>query len=260
MLQKKPYKILFVAIILAVGLVLASRYFGSLGFNYVVFQKPFTWLYNNSQILKRFGSGVYNWRNLVSENEILERENIAINQRLADYKNLQSENQYLRKSLGLKESLNKELIYANIFSEVIGANEAAFLINKGQDAGISKDMVVTTEEGILIGKISEARDHYSRVMTVRDRNFRITARTQETNISGIAEGALINGMYLKLVIQSENIKEGELLVSSGDDFFPSALIIGKIQNIESSQGDTFKIVRVKPMFESLSFARVVIIK
>jgi len=67
-------------------------------------------------------------------------------------------------------------------------------------------------------------------------------------------------MYLKLVIQSENIKEGELLVSSGDDFFPPALIIGKIQNIESSQGDTFKIVRVKPMFESLSFSRVVIIK
>ena len=260
MLQKKPYKILLVAIILALSLVLASRHFGPLEFGYDILEKPFMWLYSNSQILKKFGSSIHNWRSLASENEILKRENIAINQRLADYKNLQSENQYLRKSLGLKESLNKELIYANIFSEVIGANEAAFLINKGQDAGISKDMIVTTEEGILIGKISEVRDHYSRVMTVRDRNFRITARTQETNVSGIAEGALINGMYLKLVIQSENIKEGELLVSSGDDFFPPALIIGKIQNIESSQGDTFKIVRVKPMFESLSFARVVIIK
>ena len=135
-----------------------------------------------------------------------------------------------------------------------------FLINRGQNVGISEGMVVTTEEGILIGKISEVKDYYSKVMTVRDDNFKITARTQESNVSGIAEGALINGMYLKLVIQSENIKEGELLVSSGDDFFPPALIIGKIQNIESSQGDTFKIVRVKPMFESLSFSRVVIIK
>ena len=156
--------------------------------------------------------------------------------------------------------LNKELIYANIFSEVIGTNEVIFLINRGQNVGISEGMVVTTEEGILIGKISEVKDYYSKVMTVRDDNFKITARTQESNVSGIAEGALINGMYLKLVIQSENIKEGELLVSSGDDFFPPALIIGKIQNIESSQGDTFKIVRVKPMFESLSFSRVVIIK
>jgi len=260
MLQKKPYKILFVAIILAVGLVLASRYFGPLEFDYGILQKPFTWLYSNSQILKKFGLSIHNWRSLASENEILRKENIAINQRLADYKNLQSENQYLRKSLNLKELLNKELIYANIFSEVIGTNEVIFLINRGQNVGISEGMVVTTEEGILIGKISEVKDYYSKVMTVRDDNFKITARTQESNVSGIAEGALINGMYLKLVIQSENIKEGELLVSSGDDFFPPALIIGKIQNIESSQGDTFKIVRVKPMFESLSFSRVVIIK
>jgi len=249
MLQKKPYKILFVAIILAVGLVLASRYFGPLEFDYGILQKPFTWLYSNSQILKKFGLSIHNWRSLASENEILRKENIAINQRLADYKNLQSENQYLRKSLNLKE-----------FSEVIGTNEVIFLINRGQNVGISEGMVVTTEEGILIGKISEVKDYYSKVMTVRDDNFKITARTQESNVSGIAEGALINGMYLKLVIQSENIKEGELLVSSGDDFFPPALIIGKIQNIESSQGDTFKIVRVKPMFESLSFSRVVIIK
>ncbi len=260
MLQKKPYKILLAVIAMAAGLVLISWYFGRLGFSHIPVQRPFVFLYKNSQWLRQVGSNIYNWHNLALENETLKKENMLIGQRLADYKNLQSENEYLKKSLALGELLKKELIPASIFSAVAISGGTEYLINRGQDAGIGVGMVVTTEEGVLIGKILQVKGHYSHIMTVRDKNFRITAYSLESNVSGIAEGALFDGMFLKLVIQTEDIKEGETLVSSGDDFFPPALIIGKVQNIESSPSDTFKKIKIKPSFDSLSFARVIVIK
>jgi rod shape-determining protein MreC len=260
MFQKNPYKILFGAILVAVGFILISRYSGPLRFGYILVQRPLAYIFEKSQWLRNASNDFYNWHKLATENEIIKKESLTIIQRLADYKNLQDENAYLRNVLNMREKLSRDLITANIFSEVASPYGMTYLINKGNNDGIGAGMVVISEDGILIGKIIETSTHYSLVMTIRDKNFKITARTLESNVSGIAEGAQIDGMYLNLVVQSEEIKEGDTLVSSGDDFFPSALLIGKIQNVESSQSDTFKKIKVKPLFQELSFSRIVVIK
>ena len=260
MLQKKPYKILFWAIILAGVLILASKYFGPLRLGYVIVQRPLTYIFERSQWLRGISEDFYNWRELVNENESIKNENIAVTQRLADFKNLQDENNYLRNILKLQEKLNREFITANIFSEIGSPDGITYLVNKGSNNGIVVGMIVISDEGVLIGNIVETNAHYASIMTIRDSAFKITAQTLESNVSGIAEGAQIDGMYLNLVVQSDEIREGDTLVSSGDDFFPPALLIGKVSNVESSQGDTFKKVKVKPLFQEQSFARVAIIK
>ena len=204
--------------------------------------------------------GLVGFGNVISENETLTKENMGLLFRLADYEDIKNENEFLRKALDISPRFNNEIVYANIYRFQIGPDGYDILLNKGAEDGIADGDVIITEEGVLVGQIEKAYAGFARVLVVSDTDFSVTAKVLNSDTAGIARGALDQGLRFELIVQSDLIKEGDLIVSSGMDMIPPSLIVGTVGYVETKDTDLFKKVKIKPAIEDVKIGRVLIIR
>ena len=77
---------------------------------------------------------------------------------------------------------------------------------------------VISPAGELIGKVVVVFSTSSRVMLMTDSNFSVTGRVLNGQTSGIARGALADGLNFELVTQADIISEGDTIVTTGGRF------------------------------------------
>lgn len=164
----------------------------------------------------------------------------------ASLQSLQTENDFLRKSLGLKSSLNRAVIPAGIFNISLDPTGYSALINKGSQDRVAPGAFVVSANGVLVGKIETVFADSARVQLISDPAFSITVKVMGGGASGIARGALANGMSLDLIVQTDQLSEGDTLVSTGNDMAPVGLIVGTVANVKANDTQLFKKVTVKP--------------
>lgn len=189
---------------------------------------------------------VEKWKTLAQENASLKSAVSLFVSTEANLQALQSENDVLRKSLGLSSRLKRELISAGIFNVFLGPDGYYALVNKGFEDGVKVGQAVTSPEGVLIGKISDSFSDSSRVMLLNNPDLSLTARVLGGETSGILRGALADGMELNLVTQSDKIVEGDTLVTTGDDLLPAGLVVGVVRHVENNDTKLFKKIMVDP--------------
>ena len=207
-----------------------------------------------------FFRGLVGFGNVVSENESLTKENMELLSRLADYEDINNENEFLRKALDISPRFNNKIVYANIYRFQLGPDGYDVLLNKGVKDGIADGDVIITEEGVLVGRVEKAYAGFARVLVVSDTDFSVTAKVLNSNTAGIARGALDQGLNFDLIVQSDLIKEGDVVVSSGMDMIPPALIVGTVGYVETKETDLFKKVKIKPAMDKVKIGRVLIIR
>jgi len=207
-----------------------------------------------------FFRGLVRFRNVVSENENLTKENFGLLSQFANYEDLENENEFLRKVLDISPRFNNKIAYSNIYQFQLGLDGYDVLLNKGTGNGIAEGDIIITEEGVLVGRIEKAYENFSRALVVSDTDFSVTAKVLDSDTAGIARGVLAQGLYFDLIIQSDPIKEGDIVVSSGMDLVPPALIVGTVSHVETKDTDLFKKVKIKPAMGDVKIGRVLIIR
>lgn len=200
-----------------------------------------------------------NWRKLAQENEDLQRKNAELIHAAAVLDDLKNENEFLRKALNLVFKTDKTAIYGNIFNLNLTPGGYSMLINKGTADGISENAAVITEEGVLVGQVRQVFKNFSRILFVADQNFKINAKVAGSDTVGIARGALKDGLFFDLIVKEDQIKEGDLIVSSGNDMFPPALIVGTVSLVKFNETQIFKKVKITPAVNKIKLGRVMII-
>ena len=138
---------------------------------------------------------------------------------------------------------------AGIFNISLAADGYQALINKGSTSGIMVDQTVISPAGELIGRVIVVFSTSSRIMLVTDPNFSVTARVLNGQTSGIARGALADGLNLELVTQADIISEGDTIVTTGDDLIPAGLIIGVVRQVGNNETQLFKKVNINPSLQ-----------
>lgn len=254
--------IVFLFILVIAG-TLVDRYFFDRNiahFGPAAVKNPVSYFFFKLEDAGFFFRGLIGFKNVISENDSLTKENLRLLSRLADYEDLDNENEFLRKAVGISPRFNKEIVYANIYQFQLGLDGYDVLLNKGTEDGIAEGDVIITEESVLVGRIDKAYKNFSRVLVVSDMNFSVTAKILSSNTVGIARGALNQGLYFDLIVQSDSIKEGDIVVSSGMDFISSALIVGTVSHVETKDTDLFKKVKIKPAMGEVRIGRVLIMK
>jgi rod shape-determining protein MreC len=123
-----------------------------------------------------------------------------------------------------------------------------FLLDKGHNAGIKKDMVVIYKD-CLIGRIMEVYPLYSKAVLVSDQSCQIAAYCTQSKATGIYQGSNQEwGAALNHVSHLSHLEIGELVVSSGDGLiFPRGFGIGKVSSF-TTQG-LFHQVAVTPLLD-----------
>jgi len=161
-------------------------------------------------------------------------------------KELLLENNRLRKLLFLKKHSSAKLVSAEIIGrDPIGWFKAV-TINKGGRAGIKSNQAVTTHQGI-VGRILDVAADTSKVLLITDINSSVDSLVQRTRARGIVEGRASNLCELKYVSSSDDVRPGDLVVTSGlCGIFPKGLTIGKVTHVEKDSFDLFQYVELTP--------------
>lgn len=148
-------------------------------------------------------------------------------------------------------------ILAHVLVKKISNSEHYFLINRGENQGIKKDMFAYFKNNV-IGKVAEVYPWYSKVLLITDATCKVAAVCAKTNARGIHEGQNDDRITsLTFVNHLEEIQKGDLVLSSGEGFiFPSGFSLGKITNAE--RGISYYDIAVEPLvdFNSLRYCSI----
>jgi rod shape-determining protein MreC len=206
------------------------------------------WFFKTGAKISDFFETISEIKNLKIENEELKlrtQELIAQNLIL---KELKTENEILRKSLEI--GLEKE--FKLILVETIGKDisQDFLLINKGSKDGLSKNLPVITQQKTLVGKITEVYENFSKVMLLTDKESSFDAEIPEKEIYGVVKGRGNFKLFLDLIPQDKEIKEGDLVVTSSlGGVFPRGILVGEIKEIKKSDVELFQKAEIQPALD-----------
>lgn len=181
-----------------------------------------------------------------NKSEELQVENQKLSVEVARLKEVDRENQILKKELKFKENLCGEsdcinLIAGNIVSRGLEDYGKSITINIGSKKGAKKNQAVTVSSGVMIGKVVEVFENYAKVTLIISPDSSVNSVAQTTRANGLVKGKYGTGLKLEMIDQSEELMEGDMVITSGlEEEIPKGLVIGKISNIEQSPNAIFK--------------------
>ena len=187
-----------------------------------------------------------------------ELEKLRVDSARAD--ELDRENQFLRAALGLQERTGQSMIMAGAFAYLREGGVRELVVNRGSRDWVARGDVVTTEAGSLVGAVAEVYERHSIVRTLGDPALEVTARITGTDVSGLVRVDVRQGLVLDLVQKGEQVTEGQMVVTSGNDSFPGGLVIGTVRSVDSTSATLFQIVRISPAVPEGLSASVLIIR
>jgi rod shape-determining protein MreC len=170
------------------------------------------------------------------------------------------QNKRFRELLSLKEKERRYVTTARVIARNMDQWSNTVVLDKGLSDGIEKDMIAVTDKG-LVGKISGVSRSYSYLLFPSDINFSAAARLQESRIEGVVSGTGFRRCQLKYVPYEEEVKKGDIVITSGLDLlFPQGIPIGYVSKVNKKDIGMFQDVEVIPFTDDAKIEFVVIIK
>jgi len=265
MFSRKTVLILAGILLLTVNLVMLAvttrrPAASGLGRMMIAFVAPFQEL--ATHVVKTVQDGWWNYFFLVSvahENQRLLKELGTSRQKIIQQSELEFENQRLRELLGFKRSLPSPVIAAEIIGKDPSAWFKTVIIDKGSTDGLRRGLPAVSPLGV-VGQIIEVSARQSRLMLIIDRNSGADALVQRTRARGIVKGTSQDDCYLDYVLHADDVRVGDLVVSSGfDGVYPKGLLIGTVTAVDFKGGDFFKDVQITPAVDFDKLEEVLII-
>ncbi len=164
----------------------------------------------------------------------------------AELKIIQEENEIMRKYLDFFSEYKYSKILAGVISRGDISDSAGRIevinIDKGLKDGITSGLIVINQDGIVIGKIAEVKESISKVYLVMNKECHIAATILgDDKTSGIVEGELGLTMKMGFIPQSKNIKDGDIIVTSGlEELIPRGLVIGQVSTLEKENNELWQ--------------------
>ena len=209
-------------------------------------------------IVSSFISQISKIRTLAAENISFRDENMRLLSQIVSQVKLEEENLYLRQLLELPLPVDRKRIEAGVFNIQLTPKGHIILLNVGVNSGVSEDDIVISQSGVVIGIVKEVFNNYSRVMIVTDPDLKITVELS-SGVSAMARGAYDDGILLDFISQSDEIANGDLVKTEGNDLFPRGLLVGKVKSVTTDNSSLFKQVRVKPAIDDIRLSRVIVL-
>lgn len=213
-------------------------------------------------VKKQFSAVLDSYLMLVSvkaQNDQLKRENTRLRLENAGLLERASENQRLRKFMGLKSSLE----YPSLIAQVIGLDASGVyrtvFINRGRDDGVNANMPVLVADGV-VGKVVRASASMAQVALLTDPSVSIDARIDRTRDRGIVVGDAGNSCVLRYLGRKASVENGDRVITSGlDGVFPKGLLIGVVESVQLGSQGLFLEAVVQPTADINELEEVLVI-
>lgn len=236
--------VLVVAMLLTAGLAVASNIFG-LTVGELVVQGVLTPLRTGASSLTAQAQKIYNY---IFEYEALEAENAELKAELSqiqednrDAAAIQRENDRLWDLLELKkEHEDYKFVSAYIITRSSSDWSFTFTVNRGSNSGIATGMCAITENGEVVGVVTEVGSNYAVVKSVLDSSLDISATIASSGYSGMVRGAYATGqqnmLRMDYLPSGAVIRNRDQVVTAGSTVYPRGLILGYV--VDAGFNDT----------------------
>ncbi len=146
-------------------------------------------------------------------------------------------------------AFKEQFIAKTVAAQVIGSSGSdlsrVIYIDKGEDAGLQRDMAVITADGI-VGKILVVYPSVSQVLLINDQSSGVGVILEKSRLQGVLRGTANGEVVLERVMSDEQVQNGEtVLTSGGDQIFPKGLPVGTVSKVAMGK-DLFLNIKVKP--------------
>ena len=209
-------------------------------------------------------SYMFQYEALAAENaelkaQIAQMEDVA---RQADSVN--RENARLRALNNLKATNES---YEMVDAYIIGWNStdwnSTLTINRGTNAGIQANMCAVTENGQVVGLVTEAGPNYAVIKTVLDSTLEISGTISVSGYNGMVGGGYIDGhetlLKMEYLPSAAIIRNTDQVVTSGSTVYPRGLIIGNVVDAGFEETGVAKFALLRPAAEINTLEQVFII-
>jgi rod shape-determining protein MreC len=194
-----------------------------------------------------------------AENERLRRriQNLEIErQKLLE---AEATNRQLKQLLDFRSHLPAGAVTASIIANSAASWFQSCQIDKGSADGVRKGMAVVTPLGV-VGQVVAVTSRAAKVLLLTDPNSGIDVLVQRTRSRGIVSGSLENGTVLKYMKRSEDVQEGDRLITSGmDGVFPKGLMVGTVIKVRKQHLGLFQFVEVLPAVQTARTENVLVV-
>lgn len=221
------------------------------------YQEPLQWLAGTSQQgLFFFTEGVREttseYLNLIgikSENRRLKSEIAELKSRLLVLSELENENARLSGLLDFKARTPMKLIPARVMSRDLLTDHSTVRINKGTHHGLVEGQAVITTDGV-VGYVFRPEAFSALVLLITDRYAVVDGLLARSRARGIVEGKSPTSCMLRYVERNEDVKVGDLVITSGlDNIFPKGFPVAIVESVEARPSSVSLKVDLRPVVD-----------
>ena len=189
---------------------------------------------------------------ILEENEKLTTENAELRGQMVDYDKLKAENEAYKALTNIQE-LHPEMSYVSSF--VIGRDPLdsfyGFTLDKGSLDGVEANDAITSDEGYLLGVVTEVDLTSCKVMTILHPSFNaagVVSRTRDNGIiTGSADYAAEGLCILSNLSRSTLTKANDQVITTGlGGVFPPDVLVGVVQELVPEASGKSTIAVLKP--------------
>ena len=189
---------------------------------------------------------------ILEENEKLTTENAELRGQMVDYDKLKAENEAYKALTNIQEQ-HPEMSYVSSF--VIGRDPLdsfyGFTLDKGSLDGVEANDAITSDEGYLLGVVTEVDLTSCKVMTILHPSFNaagVVSRTRDNGIiTGSADYAADGLCILSNLSRGSLTKANDQVITTGlGGVFPPDVLVGVVQELVPEASGKSTIAVLKP--------------
>ncbi len=188
-----------------------------------------------------------------SEIEELKKENTNLKKELTEFEETKQQLLELQQFMGIKEEHETHTYSApcTIIGYVTNDPFHSFIIDKGEEDGISLNDPVVTGDGSIVGIISSLSSNSATVETILSPDLSIGAISADNKYTGILEGEIVLASEYKCRMiyldKDTELKEGDLIItSSASGLFPKGYLVGTVDSIQTMDSGLSKYAVITP--------------
>ena len=198
---------------------------------------------------------------LLQENAALREELLVSRRELQLVESLASENSRLLNLREASESIDGEVLLAEIINISPDPYSKRVLINKGARDGVMLGQALLDVNG-LMGQVDEVMPFNSWVLLITDFHHVTPVEVNRNGERALARGSRTTAPELELefVTQTQDMREGDLLVSSGmGQIYPKNYPVAEIISVYADPGLDFAVVKARPLAQIASTRHVMLV-
>lgn len=196
---------------------------------------------------------------LQRENAILRQQNVNLSDEVSRLREAKYQNMKLRALLGLREQSPYAMVAADVVGKSLTLMRNTITLNAGEESGITPDMPVISETG-LVGKVIAVSRHYALCQLILHKEFRASAKVERSRVDGIIAWNGGNVLVLKNVAKTQDVQVGDRVVTSEySNYFPAGISIGTVESVTEKPGSLLKEILITPSVDLTTLEQVFVI-